>query len=129
MNGDHNGRRSRFAGGRGIRVSFEFFPPKTAEMEKTLWDSIERLAPLRPLFVSVTYGAGGSTRERTHTTVKRILAETDLVPAAHLTCVSVTRAEVDGVIEGYRTAGVSMVSARMRLTVAWVRSRVEPPAP
>ena len=71
-------RRSRFAGeaGRGrIRVSFEFFPPKTAEMEKTLWESIERLAPLAPAFVSVTYGAGGSTRERTHATVKRTLAE------------------------------------------------------
>jgi methylenetetrahydrofolate reductase (NADPH) len=111
MNGDHNGRRSRFAGSRGIRVSFEFFPPKTAEMEKTLWDSIERLAPLQPLFVSVTYGAGGSTRERTHTTVKRILAETDLVPAAHLTCVAATRADVDGVIASYNTAGVKHIVA------------------
>ena len=71
-------RPSRFAGRRDIRVSFEFFPPKTEEMEKTLWESIERLAPLRPAFVSVTYGAGGSTRERTHATVKRILAETAL---------------------------------------------------
>src|SRR5262249_38877030 len=91
-------RRSRFAGeaGRGrIRVSFEFFPPKTAEMEQTLWEAIGRLAPLAPAFVSVTYGAGGSTRERTHATVKRILAETSLVPAAHLTCVAATRAEID----------------------------------
>ena len=111
MKGDHNGRRSRFAGGRDIRVSFEFFPPKTAEMEKTLWDSIERLAPLRPLFVSVTYGAGGSTRERTHTTVKRILAETDLVPAAHLTCVAATRADVDAVIASYNAAGVKHIVA------------------
>ena len=75
---------------RRIRVSFEFFPPKTDEMESTLWETIERLAPLRPNFVSVTYGAGGSTRERTHATVKRILAETSLTPAAHLTCVGAT---------------------------------------
>ncbi len=87
-------RASRFVqrlgegGERRIRVSFEFFPPKTEEMEKTLWESITRLAPLRPNFVSVTYGAGGSTRERTHSTVKRILAETALTPAAHLTCVA-----------------------------------------
>ena len=67
---------------RRIGVSFEFFPPKTPEMEQSLWEAIERLAPLAPNFVSVTYGAGGSTRERTHTTVKRILAETSLVPAA-----------------------------------------------
>ena len=104
-------RRSRFAGGRGIRVSFEFFPPKSEEMEKTLWDSIERLAPVRPAFVSVTYGAGGSTRERTHTTVKRILAETDLVPAAHLTCVAATRADIDAVIASYQAAGVKHIVA------------------
>ena len=67
---------------RGLRISFEFFPPKTEEMERTLWESIARLAPLGPSFVSVTYGAGGSTRERTHATVKRLLAETALVPAA-----------------------------------------------
>ena len=77
MNQETPARRSRFIeGGRDIRVSFEFFPPKTDEMEKTLWESVERLAPLGPAFVSVTYGAGGSTRERTHATVKRILAET-----------------------------------------------------
>jgi methylenetetrahydrofolate reductase (NADPH) len=112
MSGGHNGRRSRYAaGGRDIRVSFEFFPPKTEEMEKTLWDSIERLAPLNPLFVSVTYGAGGSTRERTHATVKRILAETALVPAAHLTCVAATRAEIDGVIASYQAAGVKHIVA------------------
>ena len=70
-----------------LSVSFEFFPPKTPEMEATLWRSIARLGPLRPSFVSVTYGAGGSTRERTHATLKRILAETELTPAAHLTCV------------------------------------------
>src|SRR6266852_4989442 len=96
---------------RRIRVSFEFFPPKTEEMEKTLWESITRLAPLKPNFVSVTYGAGGSTRERTHSTVKRILAETALTPAAHLTCVAATRDEIDGVIRGYCDAGVRHIVA------------------
>src|ERR1700674_738980 len=85
---------------RRIGVSFEFFPPKTAEMEQSLWEAIGRLAPLKPNFVSVTYGAGGSTRERTHSTVKRILAETMLTPAAHLTCVAATCADVDEVIAG-----------------------------
>src|SRR5947208_13344020 len=101
-------RRSRFAqnGERRIRVSFEFFPPKSEEMERTLWESITRLAPLRPNFVSVTYGAGGSTRERTHSTVKRILGETGLAPAAHLTCVAATCQEIDTVIRDYSTAGV-----------------------
>ena len=77
-------RESRYLkpGGRSLHVSFEFFPPATPEMEKTLWDSVERLAPLAPDFVSVTYGAGGSTRERTHATVHRILRETTLTPAA-----------------------------------------------
>ncbi len=88
------------------RVSFEFFPPKTEDMEARLWASIARLAPLNPAFVSVTYGAGGSTRERTHRTVKRIVDETDLQPAAHLTCVSATKAEIDDVIRSYRDAGV-----------------------
>jgi methylenetetrahydrofolate reductase (NADPH) len=107
-------RASRFTApdaGRGIRVSFEFFPPKTAEMEQALWDAIGRLAPLQPNFVSVTYGAGGSTRERTHATVKRILAETMLTPAAHLTCVAATRAEVDQVIAAYAQAGVRHIVA------------------
>ena len=94
-----------------ISVSFEFFPPKTEEMEKTLWESINRLAPLLPDFVSVTYGAGGSTRERTHGTVRRIVAETSLVPAAHLTCVAATRAEVDDVIASYVAAGVRHIVA------------------
>jgi len=96
---------------RRIRVSFEFFPPKTAEMEQTLWQAIGRLAPLQPNFVSVTYGAGGSTRERTHATVRRILAETMLTPAAHLTCVGATRAEIDEVIEAYAQAGVRHIVA------------------
>jgi methylenetetrahydrofolate reductase (NADPH) len=105
---------SRFAEAetrRSLRVSFEFFPPKTPEMEQSLWDCIRRLAPLKPNFVSVTYGAGGSTRERTHTTVKRILAETMLTPAAHLTCVAATRTDVDAVIEAYAKAGVRHIVA------------------
>ncbi len=89
-----------------ISVSFEFFPPKTPAMEESLWASIQRLAPLRPDFVSVTYGAGGSTRERTHHTVERILKETDLDPAAHLTCVDASREDVDGVVRQYRATGV-----------------------
>ena len=92
-------------------VSFEFFPPSTAEMEATLWASILRLAPLEPAFVSVTYGAGGSTRERTHATVRRLLADTPLTPAAHLTCVAATRAEVDAVVRGYVQAGVRHIVA------------------
>ena len=102
-------RASRFVNSgqqRRIRVSFEFFPPKNDEMERTLWDSVTRLAPLRPNFVSVTYGAGGSTRERTHATVKRIVNETKLAPAAHLTCVAATRDEVDAVIRSYVATGV-----------------------
>ena len=94
-----------------IGVSFEFFPPATAEMEQSLWESIARLAPLKPNFVSVTYGAGGSTRERTHATVKRILGETMLTPAAHLTCVAATRDEIDAVIAGYAQAGVRHIVA------------------
>jgi methylenetetrahydrofolate reductase (NADPH) len=95
----------------GLKVSFEFFPPKTPEMEETLWRSIERLAPLSPSFVSVTYGAGGSTRERTHVTVARILAETRLTPAAHLTCVGATRDEVDAIVDRYVETGVRHIVA------------------
>lgn len=94
-----------------LSVSFEFFPPKTRVMEETLWRSIERLAPIEPRFVSVTYGAGGSTRERTHATVKRVLEETPLTPAAHLTCVDATRAQVDAVAECYHDAGVRHIVA------------------
>lgn len=93
------------------RVSFEFFPPKTPEMEEHLWAAIRRLAPLNPAFVSVTYGAGGTTRERTHRTVKRILDETHLTPAAHLTCVGASRDEANGVIADYWNAGVRNVVA------------------
>jgi methylenetetrahydrofolate reductase (NADPH) len=91
--------------------SFEFFPPRTEDAEARLWDSLRQLAPLRPRFVSVTYGAGGSTRERTHATVRRILAETLLVPAAHLTSVAATRGEVDEVARAYWTSGVRHVVA------------------
>ncbi|HUZ73230.1 MAG TPA: methylenetetrahydrofolate reductase [NAD(P)H] [Stellaceae bacterium] len=87
-------------------VSFEFFPPKTAEMEATLWQTVQRLAPLLPDFVSVTYGAGGTTRARTHATVRRIRDETRLEPAAHLTCVGAARAEIDAVARAYWGAGV-----------------------
>ena len=96
---------------KNIRVSFEFFPPKTEEMENNLWEAIGRLAPLAPNFVSVTYGAGGSTRERTHSTVRRIVNETALTPAAHLTCVAATKPEVDAVIQSYRDAGVRHIVA------------------
>ena len=94
-----------------IKVSFEFFPPKTEAMERQLWSAIERLEPLGPRFVSVTYGAGGSTRERTHATVRRIRNETSLEPAAHLTCVGATRDEVDAVARDYWAAGVRHIVA------------------
>ena len=97
--------------GSPIRVSFEFFPPKTAEMEATLWEAVERLAPLHPNFVSVTYGAGGSTRARTHATVERIARDTQLRAAAHLTCVGASKAEIDDVVRGYRDAGVRHIVA------------------
>ena len=94
-----------------IRVSFEFFPPRSEEMERQLWHAVERLSPLLPRFVSVTYGAGGSTRARTHATVRRIREETALEPAAHLTCVGATCAEVDAVARDYWAAGIRHVVA------------------
>jgi methylenetetrahydrofolate reductase (NADPH) len=94
-----------------LSVSFEFFPPKTPEMEQSLWASITKLAPLHPHFVSVTYGAGGSTRERTHHTVTRIRDETKLEPAAHLTCVGASRAEIEEVARAYWAAGIRHVVA------------------
>jgi len=101
-----------FAQARGdIEVSFEFFPPKTEKMAETLWDSIQTLAPLGPRFVSVTYGAGGSTRERTHATVERILKETPLTPAAHLTCVGASRGEIDEIAREYWDLGVRHIVA------------------
>ena len=97
--------------GGDIEVSFEFFPPKSAAMEVGLWDAVQTLAPLKPRFVSVTYGAGGSTRERTHGLVERIARETTLAPAAHLTCVEASRGEVDEVARAYWDAGVRHIVA------------------
>jgi methylenetetrahydrofolate reductase (NADPH) len=100
---------------RGVRprfnVSFEFFPPNTPDMETTLWESVSRLAPLNPHFVSVTYGAGGATRERTHAVLARIINETAIRPAAHLTCVAASRAEVDAVARDYWATGVRHIVA------------------
>ena len=92
-------------------LSFEFAPPKTPESEESLWACIRRLEPLAPTFVSVTYGAGGSTRDRTHRTVRRILEETTLKPAAHLTCVAASRDEVDAVVRDYWDAGIRHIVA------------------
>jgi methylenetetrahydrofolate reductase (NADPH) len=101
-----------FAETRGdIQVSFEFFPPKTEKMEQTLWESVKTLEPLAPRFVSVTYGAGGSTRERTHATVARIVRETSIPAAAHLTCVNATRDEVDAIARSYWEVGVRHIVA------------------
>ncbi len=94
-----------------LSVSFEFSPPKTEEAEEQLWRCIRRLEPLAPQFVSVTYGAGGSTRDRTHATVKRIVEETTLKPAAHLTCVAHPRREIDEIVQGYWNAGVRHIVA------------------
>lgn len=94
-----------------LKISFEFFPPKTEKMAETLWQSVERLEPLAPRFVSVTYGAGGTTRERTHSTVTRINSDTSLSAAAHLTCVGATREEVDRVAREYWNAGIRHIVA------------------
>ncbi len=93
------------------KLSFEFFPPRTKALEQQLWTCINRLAPLAPRFVSVTYGAGGTTQARTHATVARIVKETSLVPAAHLTCIGATRREVDEIAQGYWEAGVRHIVA------------------
>jgi methylenetetrahydrofolate reductase (NADPH) len=97
--------------GRKPNVSFEFFPPKTEKMEASLWQAVQRLEPLKPRFVSVTYGAGGSTRERTHATVMRIRRETALAPASHLTCVSATQDEIDEIARQYWDAGIRHIVA------------------
>ncbi|MCC6479581.1 MAG: methylenetetrahydrofolate reductase [Sphingomonadaceae bacterium] len=103
---------SLFAGLPGdAEISFEFFPPKTEKMEEQLWDAIVTLAPLAPRFVSVTYGAGGSTRERTHNTVARIARETAIPAAAHLTCVDASRDEIAEVANAYWAAGVRHIVA------------------
>ncbi|HEY0627699.1 MAG TPA: methylenetetrahydrofolate reductase [NAD(P)H], partial [Sphingomicrobium sp.] len=123
-----NGHAPLFAEARGdIAVSFEFFPPKTEAMNETLWRSIETLAPLNPRFVSVTYGAGGTTRERTHATVERIVRETNLTAAAHLTCVGATRDEIDGIARSYWEAGVRHIVA-LRGDPPEPGQRYQPPA-
>jgi methylenetetrahydrofolate reductase (NADPH) len=119
-------RSSRRLDGSDITVSFEFFPPKNEKMEETLWTSMRRLEPMRPDFVSVTYGAGGSTRERTHATVSRIVRETMVIPAAHLTCVQATRGEVDEVARGYWQAGIRHIVALRGDAVAGPGARFVP---
>lgn len=119
-------RKSKLLGSGDIVVSFEFFPPKTEKMEETLWSAISRLAPLHPEFVSVTYGAGGSTRERTHATVTRILKETDLKPAAHLTCVDATKEEVNAVAQQYWNEGVRHIVALRGDPVHGAGTKYEP---
>jgi methylenetetrahydrofolate reductase (NADPH) len=109
-----------------LRVSFEFFPPKSEGMSTRLWDTIKRLEPMAPDFVSVTYGAGGSTRERTHDTVRRIAAETSLRAAAHLTCVSATREDVLAIAEEYWQAGVKHIVALRGDPPAGMGTRYEP---
>lgn len=113
MNTAVDARASRQAGDQRppFELSFEFFPPKTDVMEEKFWDSMSKLAPLKPRFVSVTYGAGGSTRERTLRMVSKITADTGIPAAAHLTCVGASRAEVDAVVRGYKAAGIERIVA------------------
>jgi methylenetetrahydrofolate reductase (NADPH) len=110
---DDNARASRQVAEKrpDLQISFEFFPPKTDVMEERFWDSVHKLAPLHPRFVSVTYGAGGTTRERTLRMVSRIKNDTGVDAAAHLTCVGATRDEVDAVVRGYQAAGISRIVA------------------
>lgn len=103
---EFSNRRSHQAAPSPISASFEFFPPKSDKMAENLWGTVKRLEALSPSFVSVTYGAGGSTRERTHKTVERILTETGLSPAAHLTCVGASREEIDAIVRDYWEIGV-----------------------
>lgn len=109
-----------------LSVSFEFFPPKTPEMEQKLWDSVTRLAPVNPSFASVTYGAGGSTRERTHDIVRRMAQETALKPAGHITCVAAARDEIDGVLRDYWSSGVKRIVALRGDPTAGIGARYEP---
>jgi len=106
-------RPSRLVAGQRpeLQLSFEFFPPKTDAMEERFWESLRRLAPLHPNFVSVTYGAGGSTRERTLRLVRQVKSETGLDAAAHLTCVGASREDVDAVVRGYQEAGIKRIVA------------------
>jgi methylenetetrahydrofolate reductase (NADPH) len=119
-------RKSRLVGSGEISVSFEFFPPKNERMEDALWSAIRRLEPLGPQFVSVTYGAGGTTRERTHATVERLVKETALQPAAHLTCVGAGCNEIDAVVRDYWDAGVRHIVALRGDPAGGVGTRYEP---
>ncbi|MDJ0931466.1 methylenetetrahydrofolate reductase [NAD(P)H] [Breoghania sp.] len=121
-----NERQARLTGENDIAVSFEFFPPQNEKMEEALWQSITKLAPISPRFVSVTYGASGSTRERTHNTVARILKETSLQPAAHLTCVDASRDEVNEVIRSYWNVGVRNIVALRGDPVGGIGTAYEP---
>ncbi len=107
----HNKLEEIILSNKEINVSFEFFPPKTDEMEQRLWSSINKLKHLNPNFVSVTYGAGGTTRKRTHGTIKRILSETDLRPASHLTCIGASKQEIDEIARNYWNMGVRHIVA------------------
>lgn len=111
LDDDHRASRQTADQRPDLQISFEFFPPKTDVMEEKFWDSVHKLAPLKPRFVSVTYGAGGSTRERTLRMVSRIKAETGVDAAAHLTCVGASREEVDTVVRGYQQAGINRIVA------------------
>lgn len=123
-NSERSGRRSQDAD--KLKISFEFFPPKTEKMEENLWASVERLEPIAPSFVSVTYGAGGSTRERTHDIVERIVKETSIKPAAHLTCVGATKEEVNEVIRSYADCGVRHIVALRGDPAAGIGSKYVP---
>lgn len=109
-----------------VHVSFEFFPPKSQKMEERLWSTIQKLAPLNPDFVSVTYGAGGTTQEPTHRTVTRLAQETDIKPAAHLTCVGSTKEHIQDVVKGYWDAGVRHIVALRGDPPAGVDAKYEP---
>ena len=111
---------------RPVAVSFEFFPPQSEDMDEALWRAVKRLEPIAPRFVSVTYGAGGSTRQRTHSTLQRIVAETSLTPAAHLTCVGAERADVDDVVRDYAAAGIRHIVALRGDPTSGVGARYEP---
>ncbi|MEM8700673.1 MAG: methylenetetrahydrofolate reductase [NAD(P)H] [Pseudomonadota bacterium] len=123
---EFSARRSHQAALSPITASFEFFPPKSDKMAETLWGTVKRLETLNPSFVSVTYGAGGSTRERTHRTVERILNETDLLPAAHLTCVGASRTEVDEIVREYWDLGVRHLVALRGDPLDGIGSRYTP---
>ena len=113
-------------GKRAVAVSFEFFPPQSEDMDDALWRAVKRLEPVGPRFVSVTYGAGGSTRQRTHSTLQRILAETALTPAAHLTCVGAACADVDEVVRDYAATGIRHIVALRGDPPSGVGERYEP---